>query len=131
MPRYYLHFTDGRRDCPDAEGLELPNDAAARKEGRLAARDLASEPAESAWTVQVIDEAGRPVAKLTATPPWKVLTLARVLDNWLKRMCGHPDALSSPPPSPADRAPIDPLGRLPEKIWRGHGADLRETSDKA
>jgi hypothetical protein len=132
MPRYYFHLTDGRHACPDEDGLELPNDVAARKEGKLAARDLWSEPADRAWIVQVVDETGRPVARLAATPLWSALRMARALDNWLKHLYRQLDpAISSRPPSLGDRAPIDPPGRLPERILRSHAADLRETSDKA
>jgi hypothetical protein len=132
MPRYYFHLADGRNACPDEEGLELPNDAAARKEGKLAADDLWSEPADRAWIVQVVDEAGRPVARLTATPLWNVFRLARALDDRLKRLYRQLQiSVSSPPPSPAGRAPIDPPGRRPERILQSHAADLRESSDKA
>jgi len=132
MPRYFFHSTDGRRVCPDAEGLELRNDAAARKEGRLMARDLWSEPADGVWTIRVTDQTSRTVATLAATPPSKVRQLAWALDDWLKRVCGHPDAaVSSPPPSPAGRPPIDPSGWSPERILRSRRADHHETADKA
>jgi hypothetical protein len=132
MPRYYFHLTDGRHACPDEEGLELPNDVAARKEGKLAARDLWSEPADRAWIVQVVDETGRPVARLAATPLCSALRMAHALNDWLKHVYRQLDiAVSSPPPSRADRAPIDPPNRRPERILPGHGADLRETSDRA
>ena len=131
MPRYFFHLHDGPRSCPDAEGLELPDDAAACEEARLVARDLRGEPTDGRWTVEVTDEAGRPVTTRVVQPTSKVRRLARALDDWLKRVCGHPDAVSSPPPSPADHAPIDPPGRLPERILRSHGAGLHETSDKA
>jgi hypothetical protein len=131
MPRYFFHFHSGPRSCPDADGLELPNDAAACEEARLVARDLSSEPIDGAWTVQVTDATGRPVTTRVVGPPSKLRRLGRALDDWLKRVCGHPDAISSPPPSRADRAPIDPPGQMPERILRSHAAGLRETSDKA
>jgi hypothetical protein len=131
MPRYFFHLREGPRFCPDTDGLELPNDAAACTEAKFLARDLCSEATEAAWTVQVTDATGRPVTRRVARPHSKVRRLARSLDDWLKRVCGHPDAVSSPHPSRADRAPIDPPGRLPGRTLRWRAADLRETSDKA
>jgi hypothetical protein len=131
MPRYFFNFHDGPRSCPDADGLELPDDAAAWEEARLMARDLRSEPTARAWTVQVTDGTGRRVTTRVVRPASKLRRLARTLDDWLKRVCRHPGAISLPPPSPADRASVDPPGRLPERILRSHAAGLRETSDKA
>jgi hypothetical protein len=131
MPRYFFHFHSGPRSCPDADGLELADDAAACEEARLVARDLRSEPTDGAWTVQVTDETGRPVATRVVRPASKLRRLGRALDDWLKRVCGHPDAISSPPRSPADHAPIGRPDRMPERILRSHAADLRETSGKA
>lgn len=132
MPRYFFHYTDGRRTCADADGLELPDDAAALKEAKLMARDLWSEPSDGAWRIQVSDTIGRQVTALDATPPPKALKLVYALDDWLKRICRHPDAaVSSSPPSVARRAPGDPQGWLREKILRSHAADRHETPDRA
>src|SRR5436305_13830250 len=38
MPHYHFHFTDGVRVCPDADGLKLPHDEAARNEAKLIAQ---------------------------------------------------------------------------------------------
>jgi hypothetical protein len=130
MPRYFFHFYNSTHSCPDADGLELPDDAAACKEARLVARDLRSEPSDGMWTLQVIDETGRPVTTCRVRPASALLRLTRALDDWLKRVCGHPEAVSSPPPSRADRAPIDPPAPLPERILQSHAAGLRETADK-
>jgi hypothetical protein len=131
MPRYFFHFYDGLRSCPDVDGLELPNDAAACEEARLVARDLRSEPTDRTWTLQVTDETGRSVTTRMVRPASALRRFARALDDWLKRVCGHPEAVSSPPPSRADRSPSDPRGPPPERILRSHAAGLRETSDKA
>jgi hypothetical protein len=74
MPRYYFNLTDRSSTVPDAEGLELAGDAAARDEARLFARDLAARKVMTGrdwngWAVAVADERGRqidsiPIAKL-------------------------------------------------------------------
>ncbi len=46
MPHYSFHFTDGKRVCSDADGLDLADDEAARKEAELAACDLWNDPGE-------------------------------------------------------------------------------------
>jgi hypothetical protein len=59
MPRYYFNIVDGRR-FDDAEGLELPDTAAARAEAVAIARDLMRiDPTRtdwSEWLVQVTNE---------------------------------------------------------------------------
>lgn len=130
MPRYFFHFQDGRRFYPDADGLELPNDAAACQEAKLVAGDLGSEPTDGTWTVQVIDETSRPVTTVVRSSS-TMRRLAGALDDWLECVRRRLHAVSSPPRFRADRAPIDPPGRLPERISRSHDAGLRETSDKA
>ena len=74
MPRYYFHLTDRASTVPDAEGLELAGDAAAREEALLFARDLAerkvmTERDWNGWAIAIADERGRqvdsvPIAKL-------------------------------------------------------------------
>jgi len=66
MTHYYFHLTNGAQTLTDAEGLDLPGEAAAREEARLFARDLASgklmtERNWSGWQVSIADEAGRSV----------------------------------------------------------------------
>jgi hypothetical protein len=131
MPRYFFHLHDGPRFCPDPFGLELPDDAAACEEAKLVVRDLGSEPADGAWTVEVTDETGRPVTTRAVQPVSKVRRLAWTLHDWLERRRRPPGSISSPLPSPADRAPIDPPARLPERTLRSRDADLGETSGKA
>jgi hypothetical protein len=40
MPRFYFHVCDGHRFIEDEEGVDLADEAAARKEAIEAARDL-------------------------------------------------------------------------------------------
>lgn len=40
MPLYYLHVCDGNGFVEDEEGRELPNEAAARAEAIIGARDI-------------------------------------------------------------------------------------------
>ncbi len=64
MPRYYFHFRDGTRSVVDHAGREFPNDAAARQEALLTARDAVTGIRlglrhYGGWTLEVLDEAGR------------------------------------------------------------------------
>jgi hypothetical protein len=43
MPLYYFDIDDGNRLYPDDEGLELPDDEAAREEARNAIGEMAAE----------------------------------------------------------------------------------------
>ena len=38
--RYFFHFRGKHRYFPDTEGTELPDNAAAKEEGRISAREL-------------------------------------------------------------------------------------------
>jgi hypothetical protein len=40
MPRYYLHMSDGNGFIEDEEGVDLPNEAAARATALRCARDV-------------------------------------------------------------------------------------------
>jgi hypothetical protein len=76
MTHYYFHLTNGTQTLDDAEGLDLPGEAAAREEARLFARDLASgklmtDRNWSGWMVTIADETGQqvdsvPIAKAEA-----------------------------------------------------------------
>jgi hypothetical protein len=58
MPVYFLHV-EGRVRIEDEFGLELPDDAAARREARGMARDLLRHQTGTVpWRVVVINEAG-------------------------------------------------------------------------
>jgi hypothetical protein len=61
MPRYYFRFTNRHHACADCDGLDLPDDEAARMEAELEARDLLDDPGEGdwrTWTIWVTDERG-------------------------------------------------------------------------
>jgi hypothetical protein len=61
MPRYYFHL----HGDDDDEGMELPNDAAARNQARETCGMLIREGDLPARTeMKVVDEAGRRVALL-------------------------------------------------------------------
>lgn len=62
MPRYHFDSVDGRRD-PDPDGLDLPNDHAARSMAvRYAGEVLTSDPdvvwRKGQWRVEVMNDDG-------------------------------------------------------------------------
>lgn len=62
MPRYHFDSVDGRRDA-DPDGIDLPNDHAARSMAvRYAGEVLVSDPAtlwrRGQWRVEVTDDDG-------------------------------------------------------------------------
>ena len=67
MPHYFFHVRD-RRDLPDEDGADLPDMQAVRGEAIRAAgemvRDLDGAFTGEEWTMEVTDEAGRPVLTL-------------------------------------------------------------------
>ena len=70
MPRFFFHVRDGK-DLPDTEGTELPNLAAVRAEALKASGEMLRDSKGGAdfwsghdWTMNVHDEAGRPVLTL-------------------------------------------------------------------
>ena len=70
MPRFFFHVRDGQ-DLPDTEGTELPNLAAVRTEALKASGEMLRDNKGRAefwsghdWTMNVHDEAGRPVLTL-------------------------------------------------------------------
>jgi hypothetical protein len=67
MPRYFFHIHDSR-DIPDRDGVDLPDLKAVRGEAIRAAgemlRDIDGAFSGEEWTMQVTDEAGRPVHTL-------------------------------------------------------------------
>jgi hypothetical protein len=78
MPHYSFDFTNGKRVCSDAHGLDLADDKAARKEAELVACDLWDDPGEGdwrEWTIEVIDEKGRRVFTLPIDRRSKMSTL--------------------------------------------------------
>jgi hypothetical protein len=67
MPHYNFYFTNGKRVCSDADGLDLADDESAQREAELAACDLRDDPGEgdwSGWIIEVRDENGRRVTSI-------------------------------------------------------------------
>jgi hypothetical protein len=67
MTRFYFHFARDGDEFEDAEGADLPDLAAARKQALDAVRDVKRSrfarygPDWSGWSVRVSDEAGTDV----------------------------------------------------------------------
>jgi hypothetical protein len=66
MPRYYFELISAQPYC-DAEGMELPDDAAAWTEAKKFARDIESnlEPGQT-WRLEIARDS-RPLFLLTVT----------------------------------------------------------------
>jgi Domain of unknown function (DUF6894) len=70
MPRYYFHFSDGKREFGDAIGCELRGLAEARQHTAVAVRDLkavlcAPSIADlSGWSMRVADASGKTVHEI-------------------------------------------------------------------
>ena len=65
MPRYYFHFSDGKRRFTDGAGRELSGMAAARAHASEQVRELKAAMCDpyiqdlSGWTLTVADAAGK------------------------------------------------------------------------
>src|SRR5262249_28952314 len=65
MPLYFFHLNFGDRVLPDDEGVELPNQSAAREEALAVVRDLVEPKSGSntrrwaTWFLQVADDRGQ------------------------------------------------------------------------
>jgi Domain of unknown function (DUF6894) len=70
VPRYYFHFSDGKRRFVDAEGDELHGIAAVRAHAIRQVRELTAAICQpqiqdlSGWTMIVADAAGRTVFEI-------------------------------------------------------------------
>ena len=70
MPRFFFHFSDGKRQFTDAVGLELSGMAAARKHATQQVRELRTAMCAphvqdlSGWSLSVADAKGAPVIEL-------------------------------------------------------------------
>jgi hypothetical protein len=69
MPRFYFNFVDGQETIDDPEGIELPDEAAARKQAMDAVLDaqktrFALAKSWVGWSVEVVDERGNRVLLL-------------------------------------------------------------------
>ncbi len=92
MPHYNFQFTNGKHVCSDADGLDLPDDEAARKEAELSACDLWRDPGEGNWkdwTIEVMDEKGRHVVSLPIDRRWNMSRFVSGLAQWLTRVKTH------------------------------------------
>ena len=67
MPRYFFHFTDGKRQFTDDSGHELSGMAAARAYATSHVRELKAAICDphiqdvSGWTMTVVDATGKSV----------------------------------------------------------------------
>lgn len=70
VPRYYFHFSDGKRQFTDAAGFELHGVAAARTHAIRHARELKAAICHpqiqdlSGWTMTVTDVSGRTIFEI-------------------------------------------------------------------
>ena len=70
MPRYFFHFSDGKRRFSDTEGCELSGMAAARAHALSQVRDLKAAMCDpgiqdlSGWTMTVLDAGERTVFEI-------------------------------------------------------------------
>jgi hypothetical protein len=70
MPRYYFHFSDGKRTFTDSTGIKLTGIAAARSQATAQIRDMLSALSGrtlqdwSGWKVIVYDTNGKTVFEI-------------------------------------------------------------------
>jgi hypothetical protein len=70
MPRYYFHFSDGKRTFTDSTGIELTGIAAARSQVTAQMRNMQSGLSKrtlqdwSGWKMIVVDEKGKTVLEV-------------------------------------------------------------------
>ena len=78
MPRYFFHFSDGKRQFTDDTGVELSGMAAVRAHANNHVRDLKAAMCDpyiqdlTGWTLTVADAGGKKVLELAferAPPP--------------------------------------------------------------
>ena len=74
MPRYFFHFSDGKRQFTDSSGIELSGMAAARANATRQVRELKVAMCHpnvqdlSAWSMTVLDAKKNPVFSLGFDP---------------------------------------------------------------
>ncbi len=66
MPRYFFHVYETKGTVEDTEGIEFPDEAAARLEAMRAARDIMAEHIRkgedvSGWLFEIADGSGWPI----------------------------------------------------------------------
>lgn len=70
MPRYFFHFSDGKRQFSDTVGFELSGMAAARRHATQQVRELRTAMCDphiqdlSGWSLSVADAKGETVLEL-------------------------------------------------------------------
>jgi hypothetical protein len=70
MPRYYFHFSDGKRTFTDSIGVELTGIAAARSQVIAQIREMRGALSEhplqdwSGWTMTVVNAEGKTVLEI-------------------------------------------------------------------
>lgn len=70
MPRYFFHFSDGKRQFTDTAGIELSGLAAARAHAMVQVRDLRAALCEpriqewAGWKMIVVDANGKVVSEI-------------------------------------------------------------------
>jgi hypothetical protein len=72
VPKFYFHFSDGRRTFSDTQGVDLTGLGALRREAVRQIRDMKAAQLESGvhgswpdWTVIAVDAGGAPVLHMT------------------------------------------------------------------
>jgi hypothetical protein len=70
MPRYYFHFSDGKRTFTDSIGVELTGITAARSQVTAQIREMRGALSEhtlkdwSGWTMTAVDSKGKTVLEI-------------------------------------------------------------------
>ena len=70
MPRYFFHFSDGKRQFTDAAGHDLPGIAAARAHAKQQVHEISAAMCHpqiqdlSGWSLKAVDVEGRTVCEI-------------------------------------------------------------------
>ena len=85
MAQYFFHLRDGVEGIRDAEGVELPDDAAAIDYARIIAFELMKncEPQTRHWLLAIVGENGQSVSELRFA----------VIDNTMNHLSARSRAL--------------------------------------
>lgn len=70
LPRYFFHIYDEHGAILDDEGMELPDEAAARHEGQISAQELPNSLNNANRRIEVLDSSGVVLAILTPRLPF-------------------------------------------------------------
>jgi hypothetical protein len=71
MPLYFFHIRHPDQLVPDEEGMQFPDDDAARREGLESARELTADAVRrgetvTGWVIEIVDEGGRVLGSVGA-----------------------------------------------------------------